>query len=107
MWGAPQPSSPNRIVDAVASTAQAAHSSQACTILPELGRRDPSALIAWLSVVAGDTSRVAPAVLVARLGKGTIVYSALTLGDQLAAATPGAARLLADLLSIGLAPTAR
>jgi LmbE family N-acetylglucosaminyl deacetylase len=44
------------------------------------------------------------AILVARVGKGTIIYSALTLDEQIAGGVPGALRLLVNLLSAGLAP---
>ena len=45
------------------------------------------------------------AVLAARLGKGTFVYTTLTFSRQLAAGVPGAARLLVNLLSAGLRST--
>jgi hypothetical protein len=44
------------------------------------------------------------ALIMARVGKGTVVYSALSIDTQLAAANPGAARLLVNLLSAGLSP---
>ncbi len=43
-------------------------------------------------------------ILVTRLGKGTIIYTSLSLDLQLDAAHPGAARLLVNMLSAGLAP---
>ena len=45
--------------------------------------------------------------LTARVGKGILVYSALSLDEQLAAAQPGAARLMINLLSANLAPEGR
>jgi hypothetical protein len=42
------------------------------------------------------------AVLVARLGKGSYVYTTLTLGTQIAGGVPGALRILVNLLSVGL-----
>lgn len=42
------------------------------------------------------------AILIARVGKGTIVYTALTLDQQIAGAVPGGVRLLVNLLSAGL-----
>lgn len=42
------------------------------------------------------------AILLARVGKGTVVYTALTLDQQIAGAVPGAVRLLVNLLSAGL-----
>lgn len=44
-------------------------------------------------------------ILAARLGKGTIIYTSLSLDLQLDAAHPGAARLLVNLLSAGITPT--
>jgi hypothetical protein len=40
--------------------------------------------------------------LLARIGKGTIVYTTLTLDDQIAGGVPGALRLMVNLLSAGL-----
>ena len=48
----------------------------------------------------------ANSLLVAKLGKGTYVYSALTFFEQLPGGVPGAARLLVNLLSAGCKPTA-
>ena len=42
--------------------------------------------------------------LVARVGKGTYVYTTLSLFRQLPAGNPGAARLLANLIAAGQAP---
>lgn len=42
------------------------------------------------------------AILVARIGKGTIIYSALTLDQQIAGGVPGSLRLLVNMLSVGL-----
>jgi LmbE family N-acetylglucosaminyl deacetylase len=44
------------------------------------------------------------AILVARLGKGLFVFSALTLDEQIAAGVPGALRILVNLMSAGLTP---
>ncbi len=44
------------------------------------------------------------AILVSHLGKGTIVYTALTLDQQIAGGVPGALRLLLNMLSAGLPP---
>jgi hypothetical protein len=41
-------------------------------------------------------------ILVARVGKGTVVYTTLTLDTQIAGGVPGALRLLVNLLSVGL-----
>jgi hypothetical protein len=38
------------------------------------------------------------------VGKGTIVYTALTLEQQVAGGAPGGLRLLVNLLSAGLSP---
>ncbi|HXT14100.1 MAG TPA: hypothetical protein VN706_00630 [Gemmatimonadaceae bacterium] len=38
------------------------------------------------------------------MGKGTLVYSALTLDQQIGAGVPGAMRLFVNLLSAGLTP---
>jgi hypothetical protein len=46
------------------------------------------------------------ALLVARLGKGTYIYTTLALVQQLPAAVDGAARLFVNLLSAGLEPGA-
>jgi hypothetical protein len=43
------------------------------------------------------------AILAARVGRGMVVYTALTLDQQLAGSNPGALRLLVNLLSAGLA----
>jgi LmbE family N-acetylglucosaminyl deacetylase len=42
--------------------------------------------------------------LVARVGKGLFIYSALTLDEQIAAGVPGALRIMVNLLSAGLTP---
>jgi len=42
------------------------------------------------------------ALLSAPVGKGLVIYSALSLDTQLVAVTPGAARLIVNLLSAGL-----
>jgi hypothetical protein len=46
------------------------------------------------------------ALLVARLGKGTYIYTTLSLVQQLPAAVGGAARLFVNLMSVGLEPAA-
>jgi hypothetical protein len=43
-------------------------------------------------------------ILVARFGKGTIIYTSLSLDQQLDAVNPGAARLMINLLTAGLGP---
>jgi hypothetical protein len=43
-------------------------------------------------------------ILAARFGKGTIIYTSLSLDRQLDAAHPGAARLMINLLAAGLGP---
>jgi hypothetical protein len=52
----------------------------------------------------GDAGRPATAatLLAARVGKGMIIYMSLTIDEQLAAANPGAARLMINLLAAGL-----
>ena len=44
------------------------------------------------------------ALLVARVGEGTYVYTGLALFRQLPAGVPGAVRLLANLLALGAKP---
>ena len=55
---------------------------------------------------AGDEPSAA-AILTARVGRGSVTYSALSLESQLDNAVPGAARLLVNLLSAGLPRTSR
>jgi hypothetical protein len=43
-------------------------------------------------------------ILTSTVGKGSIVYTTLTIDSQLAAAHPGAARLIVNLLAAGLRP---
>lgn len=57
-----------------------------------------------LSIREGERAPSSGSLLVARVGKGTLVYSPLALDTQIAAVHPGAARLLVNLLSAGLAP---
>jgi hypothetical protein len=45
------------------------------------------------------------AILAARLGRGVVIYTSLSLDEQLAAVHPGAARLMINLLAAGLAPS--
>lgn len=45
------------------------------------------------------------AILMARLGKGTIIYTTLTLDQQIAGGIPGGLRLLVNMLSVRLAAT--
>jgi LmbE family N-acetylglucosaminyl deacetylase len=47
----------------------------------------------------------ANSLLVAKLGKGTYIYSALTFSQQLPGGVPGAARLLVNLISAGCKPS--
>ena len=54
-------------------------------------------------VVGDDGEPATGTLLMARVGKGQIIYTALTLDQQIAAVNPGAARLLVNLLSAGLA----
>jgi hypothetical protein len=57
-----------------------------------------------LIALASDEQRPpTAALLVARVGSGTFIYSALSLDRQLAAVHPGAARVVANLLSVGFA----
>jgi LmbE family N-acetylglucosaminyl deacetylase len=58
-----------------------------------------------LSVREGDRAPNTGLLLVAHVGKGTLVYSSLALDAQIAAVDPGAARILVNLLSVGLAPS--
>ncbi|HSQ30187.1 MAG TPA: hypothetical protein VLN49_10070, partial [Gemmatimonadaceae bacterium] len=53
-----------------------------------------------------DTERhtSSPALVTARLGKGTVVYSPLAVDLELAAIHPGAARLFINLLAAGHEP---
>lgn len=55
-----------------------------------------------LSIREGDRAPNLGALLVARVGKGTLVYSPLALDAQVVAIHPGAARILVNLLSGGL-----
>lgn len=57
-----------------------------------------------LSIREGDRAPNLGALLVARVGKGTLVYSPLALDTQVAAIQSGAARILVNLLSAGLPP---
>ncbi len=74
------------------------------------GRAVPHALDPRYRVVlsATDARRKLslPMLLSARDGKGTVIYTSLPLDDALAATDPGAARLLLNLLSAGLASLA-
>ena len=54
--------------------------------------------------IGAPEHRTAATLLVAPVGKGMFVYSALSLDRQLAAVHPGAARLFVNLLSAGLRP---
>jgi hypothetical protein len=60
-----------------------------------------------LSMGDAGEERTAGALLTARVGRGTVIYSALSLEGQLDAAVPGAARLLVNMLSAGLPRSAR
>jgi LmbE family N-acetylglucosaminyl deacetylase len=57
-----------------------------------------------LSIREGERAPNAGALLVARVGRGLLVYSPLALDTQIAGVHPGAARLLVNMLSAGLAP---
>ncbi|MBK8057384.1 MAG: PIG-L family deacetylase [Gemmatimonadetes bacterium] len=58
---------------------------------------------AILSMRDAADSPVTGTLLTARVGRGTVVFSALSLDAQLESSVPGAARLLVNLLSAGLA----
>ena len=56
----------------------------------------------------GDPETGTPATLLtARIGRGMLVYTSLALDTQLAAVHPGAARLLVNMMTAGMAPTKR
>jgi len=56
-------------------------------------------------VAIGDPETGTPAtILTARIGRGMLVYTSLALDTQLAAVHPGAARLLVNMLTAGMAP---
>lgn len=57
---------------------------------------------AVLSLTDPDRQPVTGALLAAPVGKGMIIFTSLTIDDQLAAANPVAARLMINLLSAGL-----
>lgn len=57
-----------------------------------------------LSIREGEHAPNSGALLLARVGKGTLVYSTLALDTQIANVQPGAARLLVNMLSVGLKP---
>ncbi|HET7373316.1 MAG TPA: hypothetical protein VFJ20_08005, partial [Gemmatimonadaceae bacterium] len=54
-----------------------------------------------LSVEDAERRATAPALVVAHLGKGTVVFSPLAVDQELAAIHPGAARLFVNLLAAG------
>ena len=57
-------------------------------------------------IAIGDLESATPAtILTARIGRGMLVYTSLALDTQLAAVHPGAARLLVNMLTAGMAPT--
>jgi hypothetical protein len=59
-------------------------------------------------ITIGDPETGTPAtVLTARIGRGILVYTSLALDTQLAAVHPGAARLLVNMMTAGMAPTKR
>ncbi|MBK7832667.1 MAG: hypothetical protein IPJ56_10080 [Gemmatimonadetes bacterium] len=58
---------------------------------------------AILSMRDAADSPVTGTLLTARVGRGTVIFSALSLDAQLESSVPGAARLLVNLLSAGLA----
>jgi hypothetical protein len=51
-----------------------------------------------------DQSENNNAVLLTRIGRGTVVYTSLSLDEQIAGGIPGGLRLLVNLLSAGLSP---
>ncbi|HEX4935128.1 MAG TPA: hypothetical protein VFV33_18215, partial [Gemmatimonadaceae bacterium] len=55
-----------------------------------------------LSIGDEGEEPTAGALLTARVGRGTVIFSALSLEGQIEAAVPGAARLLVNLLSVGV-----
>ena len=57
-----------------------------------------------LSIREGEHAPNPGAVLITRVGRGTLVYSPLALDTQVAAIQPGAARLLVNMLSASLLP---
>jgi len=57
-----------------------------------------------LSMKDPDQPATAATLLVARVGKGTLVYTSLSLDEQLIAVNPGAARLVVNLLAAGMRP---
>jgi hypothetical protein len=57
-----------------------------------------------LSVDDAERHTTSPALITARLGKGTLVFSPLAVDLELAATHPGAARLFIDLLAAGHEP---
>jgi hypothetical protein len=59
-------------------------------------------------VAIGDPETATPAtILTARVGRGMIVYTSLALDTQLSAVHAGAARLLVNMLTAGMSPTAK
>jgi len=60
------------------------------------------------AITIGDPETGTPATLLtARIGRGILVYTSLALDTQLAAVHPGAARLLVNMMTAGMAPTKR
>jgi LmbE family N-acetylglucosaminyl deacetylase len=55
-----------------------------------------------VGVVDGSGKDVTPAIIAARVGKGTLVHTTLCFGPELEGARSGAARLLVNLLSAGV-----
>lgn len=61
----------------------------------------------WTPVVEMHDPEQRPnrnAILIGRVGKGTIIYTSITFEQQIAGGVPGALRLLVNLLSAGLTP---
>lgn len=59
-------------------------------------------------ITIGDLETGTPATLLtSRIGRGMLVYTSLALDTQLAAVHAGAARLLVNMLTAGMAPTKR
>jgi hypothetical protein len=56
-----------------------------------------------LSIGAGKDAATSGALLIAHVGRGVVVYTGLSVDEQLTAIHRGAARLMINLLSAGLA----
>ncbi|MCC6930773.1 MAG: hypothetical protein IT359_17415 [Gemmatimonadaceae bacterium] len=60
--------------------------------------------VTMLSIGDAGEDPTTGAILTARVGRGRVIFTALSLEAQVEAAVPGAARLLVNLLAAGLAP---